>query len=246
MRRQTFEPVPVGYSIQDDAGNDETHSPQWQVARSEWEKAGGRTAATSVADEDVAGSNDYEQTAYGELKLGRGVIRILGSGLPQPTETFDRDFGLSPYSATYTTYILMRNMLKPVHVAPCHDLQRPRTFIDRDKVHKGRSGISLSGTAVDLGCGRNGAGKVKRVRISIATRTHNKGRCRFVKPAGGTTRPRDCLKRLWMRAKGTERWSFDYRHELEPGTYTLRARAIDAVGNPGQRTRKSTLHFAIR
>jgi hypothetical protein len=84
------------------------------------------------------------------------------------------------------------------------------------------------------------------MRISIATRTHNKGRCRFVKPAGGTTEPRDCLKRLWMRAKGTESWSFDYRHALGPGTYTLRARALDNVGNLGLRTRKSTLHFSIR
>ncbi|MFL5780028.1 MAG: M14 family zinc carboxypeptidase, partial [Thermoleophilaceae bacterium] len=168
MRRQTFEPVPVGYSIQDDAGNDETHSPQWQVARSAWEKAGGRTAATSVADQDVAGSNDYDQTAYGELKLGRGVIRILGSGLPQPTEAFDRDFGLSPYSATYTTYILMRNMLKPVHVRPCHDLERPRSFIDRASFEKGRSGFSARGTAVDRGCGAGGAGKVSRMRISVA------------------------------------------------------------------------------
>jgi hypothetical protein len=246
MRRQTFEPVPVGFSIQDDAGNDETHSPQWQVARAAWEKAGGRTAATSVADEDVSGGNDYEQTAYGELKLGRGVIRILGSGLPQPTEAFDRDFGLSPYAATYTTYILMHNLLKPVHTGACHDLQRPRSFIDRDSLKKGRSGISLRGTAVDRGCGKNGAGKIRRVRISIATRTHNKGRCRFAKPNGGTTRPRNCLRRLWMQAKGRESWSFDYPHALEPGTYTLRARALDAVGNLGLRTRKSTLHFTVR
>ncbi|MFL5781903.1 MAG: hypothetical protein ACJ760_11370, partial [Thermoleophilaceae bacterium] len=216
------------------------------VARSAWEKAGGRTAATSVADQDVAGSNDYDQTAYGELKLGRGVIRILGSGLPQPTEAFDRDFGLSPYSATYTTYILMRNMLKPVHVRPCHDLERPRSFIDRASFEKGRSGFSARGTAVDRGCGAGGAGKVSRMRISVATRTHNKGRCRFLKPGGGTTPARNCQQRLWMRAKGTERWSFDYRHPLEPGTYTLRARALDSVGNLGLRTRKSTLHFAVR
>jgi hypothetical protein len=246
MRRQTFEPVPVGFSIQDDAGNDQTHSPQWQVARSAWEKAGGRSSATGVADQDVAGGNDYDQTAYGELKLGRGVIRILGSGLPQPTTAFDRDFGLSSYSATYTTYILMRNMLEPVHISPCHDLQRPRSFIDRGSVEKGRSGISLRGTAVDRGCGKAGAGKVSHVRIAVATRTHNKGRCRFLKPGGGTTPARDCRQRLWMRAQGAESWSFDYRHPLEPGTYTLRARALDTVGNLGLRTRKSTLHFMVR
>jgi hypothetical protein len=247
MRRQTYEPVPVGYSIQDpDTGEDQSHSPQWQVGRAAWEKAGGRTAATSVQNEDVSGPNDYDATAYGELKLGRGVIRILGSGLPQPTIGYDHDFGLSPYSATYTTYILMRNMLKPVTTRRCHDLQRPKSFIDRDSVRSGRDGITLRGTALDRGCGKGGAGKLRRVRISIATRTHNKGRCRFARRDGSFTKPRGCKHRSWMQAKGTREWRFAYRHQLEPGTYTLRARAIDAVGNLGQRTRKSTLHFAVR
>jgi hypothetical protein len=194
----------------------------------------------------VAGTNDYGQTAYGELRLGRGVIRILGSGLPQPSERFDHDFGLAPYSATYTTYILMRNVLRPVHVRPCHDLARPRTFIDRDSVRTGRSGVSVSGTALDRGCGDHGAGRVARVRVSIATRTQARGRCRFLKPGGGTTPARPCGQRVWIPARGAARWTLDYRHPLEPGRYTLRARALDAAGNAALRTRRSTLHFTVR
>ncbi|MEA2349673.1 MAG: hypothetical protein QOG86_614, partial [Thermoleophilaceae bacterium] len=246
MRRQTFEPVPLGYSIQDNAGNDETHSPQWQVSRTAWEKAGGRTAATSVADQSVGGSNDYDQTAYGQLKLGKGVIRILGSGLPQPTTKYDHDFGLSPHSATYTTYILMRNMLKPVRTR-CHDFKRPRAFIDRGSVDATRQGISMRGTAADRGCLAGGKGRIKRVRVSIATRknTGGKNRCRFAKPGGGLTRPRNCRRRVFLPASGRNSWNFDYRHPLPSGRYTLRARPIDAAGNLALRTRKSTLHVVI-
>jgi hypothetical protein len=247
VRRQTYEPVPVGYSIQDDAGDDETHSPQWEVDREAWEKAGGRTAATSVQDESVGGSNDYEQTAYGQLKLGKGVIRILGSGLPQPTTKYDHDFGLSPHSATYTTYILMRNLLKPVHTS-CHDFKPPRAFIDRDSVEANRQGLSMRGTARDKGCLKNGAGRVIRMRVSIATRRHTggKNRCRFAKPEGGFTQPRSCKRRLYMRAEGTTKWSFDYNHHLPRGRYTVRARPTDSANNAGQRTRKSTLHLFVR
>jgi Zinc carboxypeptidase len=247
MRRQTYEPVPIGFRITDEQGNDETHSPQWQVSREAWEKAGGRTAATSVQDESVGGSNDYDATAYGQLKLGKGVIRILGAALPQPTEKEDHDFGLSPHSATYTTYILMRNLLKPV-TTRCHDFKRPRAFIDRGSVVATRQGISMRGTAADKGCLPGGKGKISRVRVAIATRknTGGKNRCRFAKPNGGLTRPRNCKSRLFLPAKGTDSWTFDYHHPLPNGRYTLRARPIDSVGNLALRTRKSTHHLKIR
>ena len=246
MRRQTFEPTPLGFSIQDDAGEDEAHSPQWQVDREAWEKAGGRTAATSVADEDVDGANDYDHTTYGELKVGKGRIRILGAALPQPTEQYDHDFGLSPYAATYTTHILMRNLLAPVGT-PCHDVIRPRTFIDDDSIQASKSGVSARGTASDRGC-KTGPekGGVRRIRVSIAKREKGK-RCRFAKPGGGLTGQRSCGKgRVGLRATGRKSWTFSYRHPLPDGHYTLWSRAIDQNGNGTPRTRRSTQQFRIR
>ena len=110
-RRQMYEPTPLGFSIQSASGGDESNARQFDVDRAAWEKAGGRTAGTS-AD---AGTRDaapvYDRVTLGELKQGKGQIRIAGAMLPQPTEKFDHPFGLEPYALTYTGYIVMRNLL---------------------------------------------------------------------------------------------------------------------------------------
>ena len=109
-RRQMFEPTPLGFAIQSASGSDESNSRQYDVDKPAWEKAGGRTAGTS-AD---AGTRDaapvYGRVTLGELKKGKGQIRISGALLPQPTEKFDHPFGLEPYALTYTGYIVMRNL----------------------------------------------------------------------------------------------------------------------------------------
>ena len=111
-RRQTFEPTPLGFSIQNaESGADESHARQYDVDRAAWEAAGGRTAATS-AD---AGERDavpvYTRTTLGELALGSGHIRIAGALLPQPSEEFDHPLGLEPFATTYSGYILVCNLL---------------------------------------------------------------------------------------------------------------------------------------
>jgi hypothetical protein len=109
-RRQMFEPTPLGFAIQSADGGDESNARQFDVDRGAWERAGGRTAGTS-AD---AGTRDaapvYNRVTLGELKRGRGQIRIAGALLPQPTEKFDRPYGLEPYALTYTGYIVTRNL----------------------------------------------------------------------------------------------------------------------------------------
>jgi hypothetical protein len=111
MRRQMFEPTPLGYAIQDEDGSDAAHTRQFDIDRDRWEKAGGRTVATS-AD---AGARDaqavYSRVTIGELPLGSGQIRIAGALLPQPTEEYDHQFGLEPYAVTYTGYVMARNLL---------------------------------------------------------------------------------------------------------------------------------------
>jgi hypothetical protein len=101
-RHQTYEPVPIGYAIQDDDGNDLNASPAWRVQQSAWEAAGGETVGQT-------GSN---QVSLGELRLGKGVIRIVGSLLPMPTEAHYHPFGLSSYAVTYTGYQLLDNALQ--------------------------------------------------------------------------------------------------------------------------------------
>jgi hypothetical protein len=122
LRRQTFEPTPIGFSIQNAAtGGDESHSPVWQVDRKAFEAAGGRVAATSVTSSPRTATAVDTQVTLGELKLGKGVVRILGALVPQPSEAFDHQEGLEPFAVTYTGYSLAENLTDycaPGHTCP--------------------------------------------------------------------------------------------------------------------------------
>jgi hypothetical protein len=113
FRRQMFEPTPLGFSIQNAAsGADESHARQYDVRRSAWEAAGGRTVGTSVNSGTRDASPVLNRVTVGELSVGEGQIRIAGALLPQPSEEFDHTLGLEPYATTYTAYILARNLLQ--------------------------------------------------------------------------------------------------------------------------------------
>ncbi|MDX1659806.1 MAG: M14 family zinc carboxypeptidase [Nitriliruptorales bacterium] len=99
-RHQIAEPVPTGYAIQDESGGDMNTHPQWVVERNAFEDAGGRTVGVVNGD-----------TTLGEVGVGDGVIRVLGSVLPTPTEEFDHPYGLESYGVTYSGYEVMRNLL---------------------------------------------------------------------------------------------------------------------------------------
>lgn len=101
-RHQTYEPVPLGYAIQDEGGADFNAAPVWAVDQAEWERLGGRTVGITTAD----------QVTLGELKLGAGTIRIVGALLPMPTEQYDHPFGLANYALTYTGYQVLNNALQ--------------------------------------------------------------------------------------------------------------------------------------
>ena len=113
-RRQTFEPTPLGFAIQQDVrGNDDTSfARQWDVSRQAWELAGGRIAGTSVDSGARNAAPVYSRVALGELKLGKGQIRIAGALLPQPSVEFNHPLGVEPYAPTYSGYILLRNLLE--------------------------------------------------------------------------------------------------------------------------------------
>jgi Ca2+-binding RTX toxin-like protein len=113
FRRQTFEPTPLGFAIQNaESGADESHARQYDVSRAAWEAAGGRTVGTSVNSGTRDAQPVYHRVTLGELPVGDGQIRIAGALLPQPSQEFDHTLGLEPYATTYTGYIVARNLLE--------------------------------------------------------------------------------------------------------------------------------------
>ena len=102
-RRQTYEPVPLGIAIQDAQGDDANNSPIWAVSANAWGKIKKARA--------VGTSGGTDRVSYGEIKLGKGRVRIIGALLPNPTERFDHPFGLASYSLTYAGYQVLNNSL---------------------------------------------------------------------------------------------------------------------------------------
>lgn len=94
---QTFDTVPIGMSF----GGTDNVAPNWEVARTAWEAAGGFTAGTHSAGFAI----------HGEILLGQGRIGILGALLPDPVEDHYHPFGLQNYAVTYTGYTLLQNHL---------------------------------------------------------------------------------------------------------------------------------------
>src|SRR4051812_39266596 len=115
MRRQMYEPTPLGFSIQNSAGADGSYARQYDVDTAAWKNAGGRY----VAGSGDAGARDaeanYNKVTIGELKLGSGQVRIAGALLPQATERYDHEFGLEPYATTYSGYVMARNLLESIN-----------------------------------------------------------------------------------------------------------------------------------
>ncbi len=103
-RRQTYEPVPLGYAIQDADGDDSDTSPVWWIPRADFAKAKGKQRAAGT-------TGNFDQISLGEIKYRGGRIRFAGALLPDPTDEFDHPFGLGNYSLTYSGYQIMKNML---------------------------------------------------------------------------------------------------------------------------------------
>ena len=102
-QKQTYEPVPLGYNISNtfSSSTSATTAPAWSVDETAWENAGGRTVGTT-------GSG---RTSLGEIKLGRGHVRILGSLLPPPSGNWEHPFGVADYGVTYVGYTLLDDLL---------------------------------------------------------------------------------------------------------------------------------------
>jgi hypothetical protein len=99
-RRQTYEPVPLGYSLNDGGDN----SPVWYVRQEAWENIKGKGRA-------VATSTQQDRVSLGEIKLKGGTVRFIGALLPDPTTNFYHPYGLSDYALTWAGYQLLNNLL---------------------------------------------------------------------------------------------------------------------------------------
>jgi hypothetical protein len=123
----------------------------------------------------------------------------------------------------------------------CSDRPAPRATLS--KVGAKRRRLKLQGRASDTGC----AGRVARVEVAVS-RAAGRGRCRFMASGGSLTKARPCSKPVFVKAKGTARWSFAARRALPRGTYTIQVRARDAAGNRQARPakRKVTLRRGTR
>jgi Quinohemoprotein amine dehydrogenase, alpha subunit domain III len=125
----------------------------------------------------------------------------------------------------------------PVPTRPpgvCSDRARPAaSFLKgRQGVRAQRRRLRLRGRASDNGCVATISvlGRVARVEVAIS-RTASRRRCRFVTGAGRLTGARRCSKPVFLKAKGTTRWTLSTKRRLPPGTYTIQVRARDAAGN---------------
>lgn len=114
MRKQTYEPTPIGFAIStvDKAGADDSNAVQWDIDRKAFEAVpGSRLVGTSVNSGSRDATAVHDRVSFGEVKLGSGQVRFIGALIPQPTEAFDHEFGLEPHAVTVAGYILFRNML---------------------------------------------------------------------------------------------------------------------------------------
>ncbi|MCA1810656.1 MAG: hypothetical protein LC623_01430 [Halobacteriales archaeon] len=103
VARQTYEPVPLGFSIQSNS------APTWYVDAAKLQAVGGDVAGYGVQGQ--AGGPETSKVTLGQLKLGKGAIRFIGALLPDPTEEFYHPYGLDDYASTYSGNQILRNML---------------------------------------------------------------------------------------------------------------------------------------
>jgi hypothetical protein len=133
--------------------------------------------------------------------------------------------------------------------ASCRDRIAPRSrFAKRSRASHRR--LRLSGRSSDRGCTNPTAhvsikGKVQRVWLSIARETRGR-QCSYLKPNGRFTGRRSCLRTVYIRAKGTTRWTLATRR-LPRGHYKVWVRGVDARGNVERKNRKRNFHrFTVR
>lgn len=118
IARQLYEPVPLGFSVRSNA------APNWFVEESALPEGSTKLGWVPipqsgdddglpwfVPDPEPPGAPDTSNINVGEIPLGEGRIRFIGSLLPDPSEEFYHPYGLDSYATTYSGNHLMRLFL---------------------------------------------------------------------------------------------------------------------------------------
>jgi len=127
----------------------------------------------------------------------------------------------------------------------CADGTPPRSVLSRKRSSLRASRILLRGTSSDRGCRagaavRKRAGAVRKVSVAVARKAGT--RCRFLSRRGTLGRARSCAKPVYLRAKGTTRWSLSLKGRFVAGPYRVSVRARDTAGN-SERVKTTTLRL---
>jgi hypothetical protein len=145
-----------------------------------------------------------------------GYDYVTGFGVPRLAGLIQQVTGVAPAVAKASS--------------ACADRTAPRAAYARKRwVRASRKRLVLSGTASDRGCGANGAGRVKRVRVAVVRKAGK--RCRFLKGRKGFSAPRSCSRRIYLTAHGTSKWTLTYKGRLAKGAYRTYVRASDVSKN---------------
>jgi hypothetical protein len=123
---------------------------------------------------------------------------------------------------------------QPSSPRACRDNTRPLSRLEVRWQRGFRRGV-IRGIAIDQGCGANGAGKLKSVSVAVSRQVGG-NRCQHLQRNGRLGHAGACTH-VWLKAKGTRKWSFRLRRNLPRGKYLVATRAIDAAGNVETETR---------
>ncbi|HEX7255720.1 MAG TPA: CARDB domain-containing protein [Gaiellaceae bacterium] len=217
FRHQTYEPVPIGYAIQDANGADFNGSPIWSVDQLEWERLGGRTAGITTAD----------QVTLGELPLGGGVVRVIGALLPMPSEQYYHPFGLANYALTYTGYQVLNNALQWQRPLPDLTLTAGDIAISSEKV-KGGDRVTITATVHNVG-----AVRAANVPVTFQVNGAQVGAVQTIAgiPAGGS---------------GTASVVWDTKHLKGEQTITVTADPANAIAEGNEDNNSASRTVVVR
>jgi hypothetical protein len=213
-------------------------------------RAGARGATVEV---EITGADTaFADGASAAVVSGDGV-RVLSTRVTSPTEAFallklapDAPLGLRDLvvrtagreAVLHDGFEVTSARAAPAPTPPPGTTHIPATCTDRARPSAAFSGVSvkhrtltLHGRAHDSGCAAeiSVAGRVARVELAISRRSGK--RCRFVAGTGRLGSPRACSRPVFLRAKGTTRWTMTLNRKLPRGTHTVLVRARDAAGN---------------
>lgn len=94
--RQTYEPVPLGYTVESNS------APMWGVLPAAWDSLDAVRVGTLYNSDHVG---------LGIIDQGEGTVHVIGALLPDPSEEFYHPFGLDSYATIPTGNTLLRNAL---------------------------------------------------------------------------------------------------------------------------------------